>query len=138
MLHAALREVVGPHVRQAGSLVTADRLRFDFSHMKPISNDEMTKIQSVVNKIIRENMSITRSENTYAGALDEGALAFFGDKYGEKVRLIEISNGSRFSFEVCGGTHAHSTGELGAIYIIGESSIGAGISRIAAVSGREA
>ena len=138
MLHAALREVLGPHVRQAGSLVTADRLRFDFSHMKPISNDEMTKIQSVVNEIIRENMSITRSENTYAGALDEGALAFFGDKYGEKVRLIEISNGSRFSFEVCGGTHANSTGELGAIYIIGETSIGAGMRRIEAVSGREA
>ena len=138
MLHAALREVLGAHVRQAGSLVTANRLRFDFSHMKPISDSEMSKIQSVVNRKIRENMSISRSENTYAGALEDGALAFFGDKYGEKVRLIEIANGSRFSFEVCGGTHAHTTGELGAIYIISESSIGAGMRRIEAVSGREA
>ena len=138
MLHAALREVLGSHVRQAGSLVTANRLRFDFSHMKPISDSEMSKIQSVVNRKIRENMLISRSENTYAGALEDGALAFFGDKYGEKVRLIEIANGSRFSFEVCGGTHAHTTGELGAIYIIGESSIGAGMRRIEAVSGREA
>ena len=89
-------------------------------------------------KKIRENMIISRSENTYAGALEEGALAFFGDKYGETVRLIEIKNGDRFSFEVCGGTHAHTTGELGAIYIIGESSIGAGMRRIEAVSGREA
>ena len=138
MLHAALREILGPHVRQAGSLVTPNRLRFDFSHMKPISVDEMTKIQSVVNKKIRENMTINRSENTYPGAIEDGALAFFGDKYGERVRLIEISNGSRFSFEVCGGTHAHTTGELGAIYIIGESGIGAGMRRIEAVSGREA
>ena len=138
MLHAALREVLGSHVRQAGSLVTENRLRFDFSHMKPISESEMSKIQSVVNRKIRENMLISRSENTYAGALEDGALAFFGDKYGEKVRLIEIANGSRFSFEVCGGTHAHTTGELGAIYIIGESSIGAGMRRIEAVSGREA
>jgi len=138
MLHAALREVLGSHVRQAGSLVTENRLRFDFSHMKPISDSEMSKIQSVVNRKIRENMLISRSENTYAGALEDGALAFFGDKYGEKVRLIEIANGSRFSFEVCGGTHAHTTGELGAIYIIGESSIGAGMRRIEAVSGREA
>ena len=138
MLHAALREILGPHVRQAGSLVTADRLRFDFSHMKPISEKEMSEIQSLVNKKIRENILIRQSENTYPGALEEGALAFFGDKYGEKVRLIEIKNEDRFSFEVCGGTHAHTTGELGAIYIIGESSIGAGMRRIEAVSGREA
>ncbi|MDP7626542.1 MAG: alanine--tRNA ligase [SAR202 cluster bacterium] len=138
MLHAALRQVLGPHVRQAGSLVTSDRLRFDFSHVKPVTDEEMWQIQFLVNERIRHNSDVIRSENTYSGAIEEGALAFFGDKYGETVRLIEIANGGRFSFEVCGGTHVNKTGEVGSVYVLGESSIGAGMRRIEAVSGRAA
>jgi len=138
MLHAALRQVLGPHVRQAGSLVTSDRLRFDFSHVKPMTDEEMWQIQFLVNERIRHNSDVIRSENTYSGAIEEGALAFFGDKYGETVRLIEIANGGRFSFEVCGGTHVNKTGEVGSVYVLGESSIGAGMRRIEAVSGRAA
>ena len=138
MLHAALRHVLGPHVRQAGSLVTASRLRFDFSHIKAVTPEEMWQVQFLVNEKIRHNAEINRSEDTYSGAIKKGALAFFGDKYGDTVRLVEISNGDTFSFEVCGGTHVNQTGEVGAVYILGESSIGAGMRRIEAISGREA
>ena len=126
MLHAALRQVLGPHVRQAGSLVAPDRLRFDFSHVEAVTGEEMEQVQWLVNEKIRENVSIHRSEDTYARAVERGALAFFGDKYDDTVRLIEIANGATFSFEVCGGTHVHRTGELGAVYVLGESSIGSG------------
>ena len=138
MLHAALRQVLGPHVRQAGSLVTADRLRFDFSHVQAVTDEEMWRVQSLVNEKIRQNAKIVRSENTYTAAVEQGALAFFGDKYGAIVRLVEIANGDRFSFEVCGGTHVERTGEVGTVYVLGESSIGAGMRRIEAVSGRAA
>ena len=138
MLHAALRQVLGPHVRQAGSLVTADRLRFDFSHVQAVTDEEMWRVQSLVNEKIRQNANIVRSENTYTTAVEQGALAFFGDKYGDRVRLVEIANGGRFSFEVCGGTHVDRTGEVGTVYVLGESSIGAGMRRIEAVSGRAA
>ena len=138
MLHAALRQVLGPHVRQAGSLVTSDRLRFDFSHVQAVTEEEMWGVQSLVNEKIRQNATIVRSENTYTAAVEQGALAFFGDKYGDKVRLVEIANGGRFSFEVCGGTHVDRTGEVGTVYVLGESSIGAGMRRIEAVSGRAA
>ena len=138
MLHAALRQVLGPHVRQAGSLVAPDRLRFDFSHVEAVSAEEMEQVQWLVNEKIRENVSIHKSEDTYAKAIERGALAFFGDRYDDTVRLIEIANGATFSFEVCGGTHVHRTGELGAVYVLGESSIGSGLRRIEAVSGRGA
>ena len=138
MLHAALRQVLGPHVRQAGSLVAPDRLRFDFSHVEAVTGEEMEQVQWLVNEKIRENVSIHRSEDTYARAVERGALAFFGDKYDDTVRLIEIANGATFSFEVCGGTHVHRTGELGAVYVLGESSIGSGLRRIEAISGRGA
>ena len=138
MLHAALRQVLGPHVRQAGSLVAPDRLRFDFSHVEAVTGEEMEQVQWLVNEKIRENVSIHRSEDTYARAVERGALAFFGDKYDDTVRLVEIANGATFSFEVCGGTHVHRTGELGAVYVLGESSIGSGLRRIEAVSGRGA
>ena len=138
MLHAALREILGPHVRQAGSLVTGDRLRFDFSHIKAVTEQELWEIQSLVNEKIRKNANIIRSEDTYPKAIEKGALAFFGDKYGETVRMVEIVNGERFSLEVCGGTHVDHTGEVGIIHILGESSIGAGMRRIEAVSGRAA
>ncbi len=138
LLHAALRQVLGSHVRQAGSLVAADRLRFDFSHVEAMTVEEIQAVQLLVNEKIRQNATVHRSEDTYTEAIRRGALAFFGDKYDEKVRLVEIKNGATFSFEVCGGTHVERTGELGTVYVLGESSIGAGMRRIEAVSGRGA
>ena len=136
MLHAALRQVLGPHVRQAGSLVAPDRLRFDFTHVEPVSREEMGQVEWLVNEKVRENVNVHQSEDSYTEAIRRGALAFFGDKYEDKVRLVEIANGATFSFEVCGGTHVERSGELGAIYVLGESSIGSGMRRIEAVSGR--
>ena len=138
MLHAALRQVLGPHVRQAGSLVAPDRLRFDFSHVEAMSAEEIESVEWLVNEKIRENVSVHHSEDSYRSAIDRGALAFFGDKYDATVRLVEIANGATFSFEVCGGTHVHRTGELGAVYIMSEASIGSGMRRLEAVSGRGA
>ena len=138
LLHAALRQVLGAHVRQAGSLVAPDRLRFDFSHVEPMSPNEIEQVQWLVNEKVRQNAGVHGGEDTYTSAIECGALAFFGDKYGDSVRLVEIANGATFSFEVCGGTHVERTGELGAVYILGESSIGAGMRRIEAVSGRGA
>ena len=138
LLHAALRQVLGAHVRQAGSMVAPDRLRFDFTHVKPVTEDELWQIQLLVNEKIRQNARVLKGEDTYASAIQRGALAFFGDKYGDSVRLVEVTNGTTFSFEVCGGTHVEQTGELGVVYVLGESSIGAGMRRIEAVSGRAA
>ena len=138
LLHAALRQVLGTHVRQAGSLVAPDRLRFDFSHVQPMSRDELQLAQRLVNEKVRQDVEIRHGEDTYTSAIQRGALAFFGDKYEDQVRLVEIANGATFSFEVCGGTHVSRTGEVGALYILGESSIGAGVRRIEAVSGRGA
>ena len=126
------------HVRQAGSLVTSERLRFDFSHFQALTEEELWNVQHLVNQKIRHNSEIIKGEDTYAEAIRRGALAFFGDKYEENVRLIEISNGTTFSFEVCGGTHAARTGELGTVIILNESSIGSGMRRIEAVSGEAA
>lgn len=136
LLHSALRQVLGPHVRQAGSLVAPDRLRFDFTHMQSMTNDEIWQTQLLVNEKIRQNARVIGSEDSYSSAINRGALAFFGDKYGDTVRLIEIANGASFSFEVCGGTHVHNTGEVGSFYLLNESSIGSGVRRIEAVSGR--
>ena len=138
LLHAALRQVLGAHVRQAGSLVAPDRLRFDFSHVQPMTEEETWQVQLLVNERVRQNVQIVRGEDSYSAAIERGALAFFGDKYGDTVRLVEMANGATFSFEVCGGTHPERTGEVGAVYILGESSIGAGMRRIEAVSGRAA
>ena len=138
LLHAALRQVLGLHVRQAGSLVAPDRLRFDFTHVQQVTNDEMWQVQLLVNEKIRQNARVLRDEDTYQEAIRRGALAFFGDRYDERVRLVEIANGETFSFEVCGGTHVGRTGEVGAVYVLGESSIGAGMRRIEAISGRAA
>ena len=138
LLHAALRQALGPHVRQSGSLVTPDRLRFDFTHVKPVTQDELWQVQWLVNEKVRQNVGVHKEEDTYASAARRGALAFFGDKYGQTVRLVEIANGATFSFEVCGGTHVERTGEVGAVYLLGESSIGAGMRRIEGVGGRAA
>ena len=138
MLHAALRQVLGAHVRQAGSLVAPDRLRFDFTHVQPVTDDEMWQVQHLVNEKIRQNARVLKDEDSYQEAIRRGALAFFGDRYDERVRLVEIANGGTFSFEVCGGTHVERAGEVGAVHVLGESSIGAGMRRIEAVSGRAA
>ena len=138
LLHSALRQVLGEHVRQAGSLVAPDRLRFDFTHVKQLTDDEMRQVQTLVNEKIRYNAKVLKSEDSYTTAIRKGALAFFGDKYGETVRLIEIANGETFSFEVCGGTHVRRTGEIGIVQVLGETSIGAGMRRMEAVTGRYA
>ncbi len=138
LVHAALRQVLGTHVRQAGSHVAPDRLRFDFTHPKAVDRDEMELVQRLVNEKIRANARVQSTEDDYTHAIARGALAFFGDKYEQKVRLVEIANGATFSFEVCGGTHVKATGEIGTVYVLTEQSIGSGIRRLEAVSGRAA
>ena len=138
LLHAALRQVLGTHVRQAGSLVAPDRLRFDFTHVSPLSKDELRAVERSVNEKIRENVSVRKRETTYRQAIADGALAFFGDKYGDQVRVVEVANGEVYSLEVCGGTHVNATGDVGYVHVIGESGIGAGMRRVEAVTGRAA
>lgn len=140
LLQAALRQVLGSHVRQSGSLVAPDRFRFDFAHLAAITKEELDKIQHQVNEKMRQNLSVTNKTVPYAQAREEGALAFFGEKYGEEVRVVEIrdATGSIFSSELCGGTHVAATGEIGLFQIMSQVSIGAGMRRIEAVTGRGA
>ena len=141
LLHAALRSVLGPHVRQAGSLCAPGRLRFDFNHVGPLTPDEQLAVQSLANQKIRSNLGVTAQETTYTDAVRDGALAFFGDRYGDVVRVVrmgEHDDPRPFSFEVCGGTHVHATGEVGTLVVLGESSIGGGMRRIEAMTGRAA
>jgi alanyl-tRNA synthetase len=138
LLHAALREVLGSHVRQAGSLVAPDRLRFDFTHVAAVTRDEMLKVQRIVNDKIRHNLKVHKHETTYRDAIAAGALAFFGDKYDHAVRTVMIANAAPFSYELCGGTHVDQTGDIGAVFIVSESSIGAGLRRLEAVTGQGA
>ena len=139
ILHASLRAVLGPHVKQAGSLVTPERLRFDFSHVGAVESEEMREIQGLANEKVREDMGVSTHVTTYADAVRAGALAFFGDKYGDKVRVVTMSSGNEdkpFSVELCGGTHVQATGEVGPVFILGESSIGGGMRRVEAVTGQ--
>ena len=141
ILHAALRSVLGPHVRQAGSLVAPERLRFDFSHVSQLTRDELTDVQSLANDRVRANLAVTAHETTYSEAVREGALAFFGDRYGDVVRVVtmaEDGGAGAFSMEVCGGTHVGATGQVGTLLVLGESSIGGGMRRIEALTGRAA
>ena len=138
LLHASLRTVLGPHVRQAGSLVSSDRFRFDFSHVGPLKSDEQMLVQNLANGKVRENLEVSTQESTYAEAVRDGALAFFGDRYGDTVRVVRMSNGEAFSVEVCGGTHVGATGQVGTLFVLGESGIGGGMRRIEAVTGRAA
>ena len=138
LLHAGLRSVLGRHVRQAGSHVAPERLRFDFSHVSPMSTDEILAVQSLSNEKVREDLEVSAQETTYTEAVGQGALAFFGDRYGDVVRVVRMSNGEPFSVEVCGGTHVSATGQVGTIFVLGESSIGGGMRRIEAVTGRAA
>ncbi len=138
LLHATLRQVLGFHVRQHGSLVAPDRLRFDFTHVSPLSQDELREVQRLANEKIRENVPVDWRESTYREAVSQGALAFFGDRYGDQVRVVEVANGVPFSLEVCGGTHVHRTGDIGYCHVVSETGIGSGLRRIEAVTGRSA
>jgi alanyl-tRNA synthetase len=135
LLHAALRQVLGDHVKQAGSLVAAERLRFDFTHFSPLSRQEIQKVESLVNQKIRENLNVETKLTTFEEGLKEGATAIFEEKYGEKVRMISVGG---FSKELCGGVHVQATGEIGLFKIASESSIAAGMRRIEALTGEAA
>jgi len=135
LLHAALRDTLGVHVKQAGSLVTADRLRFDFSHYAPVSPRELRHIENRVNAEILKSTPLETKLMGREEALAYGALAFFGDKYGERVRVVEVPG---FSKEFCGGTHAATTGELGLLLISHEQGISAGTRRVEALAGEAA
>ena len=143
ILHAALRSVLGAHVRQAGSFVAPERLRFDFSHVSALTRDELLSVQSLANDKVRGDLTVTSHETSYSEAVREGALAFFGDRYGDVVRVVTMapaphSMEDAFSVEGCGGTHVSATGQVGTLVVLGESSIGGGMRRIEALTGRAA
>ena len=132
VLHWALREVLGPHVKQAGSLVAPDRLRFDFSHFQAVTPEELDRVEALANREIITDAPVRHYETTREHAEAIGAIAFFGEKYGDLVRVLEAGN---HSVELCGGTHVHALGFIGPIKIVGEQSIGANLRRIEAVTG---
>ncbi len=135
LLHAALRELLGEHVHQAGSLVAPDRLRFDFSHRGPLSDEERAAVEARVNEGILDNHPVTATLRPYEEAIAAGAMALFGEKYEDVVRVIEIPDVSR---ELCGGTHVRTTGQIGLFKITTETGVAAGVRRIEAISGKEA
>jgi alanyl-tRNA synthetase len=139
LLHESLRRVLGTHVTQKGSLVEPSRLRFDFSHMKPISNEDVEKIESFVNSMVAKKTDVRTRLMTPDEAVEDGALALFGEKYGEEVRVLSMGddNGKYFSTELCGGTHVKNTGDIGKFKIVSQSSIAAGVRRIEALRDKQ-
>ena len=135
ILHAVLRERLGAQVRQAGSLVAPDRMRFDFTFQGPIAAERLHEVEEEVNAHIRENAAVSSEEMPYDEAIRRGALAFFGDKYGDRVRVVRMGD---FSTELCGGTHVHRTGDIGLFKLRGESGVAAGVRRIEALTGEGA
>jgi alanyl-tRNA synthetase len=137
LLQSALRQVLGEHIQQRGSLVAPDRLRFDFSHLAAMTRQELEDVQHIVNEKIRQNLRVYDEETAYKKAIEAGAIALFDEKYGDTVRVMRIGEPA-VSTELCGGTHVAYTGEIGYFHIVGEGSIGAGLRRIEAVTGRGA
>jgi alanyl-tRNA synthetase len=135
LLHAALRTVLGPHVKQAGSLVAPDRLRFDFLHYAPLTRDELDRVEDLVNRHILRNAPVVTEIRATEEAIAAGAMALFGEKYGERVRVVSIPD---FSMELCGGTHCRATGEIGLFLIVSETGVAAGVRRIEALTGEGA
>jgi len=146
LLHEALRQVLGDHIAQRGSLVAPDRLRFDFVHPKPITPDELERIEDLANEVVLENDEVTTRLMAVDDARDSGARALFGEKYGDEVRVVSMGKTARdhggnalgWSVELCGGTHVRRTGEIGLISVTGESAVASGVRRIEALTGRYA
>ncbi|MCO5065655.1 MAG: alanine--tRNA ligase [Rhizobiaceae bacterium] len=142
LLHEGLREVLGTHVAQKGSLVAPDRLRFDFSHPKPISHEELERVEELANEIIVQNAPVTTRLMSVDDAIAEGAMALFGEKYGDEVRVVSMGTGLHgakanrpYSVELCGGTHVSATGDIGLVRIVGEGAVAAGVRRVEALTG---
>ena len=138
LLHSELHRVLGEHARQAGSLVAPDRLRFDFTHTEALTEEQLTDIEMGVNQHILDNYPLEIAHKPLQQAIDEGAIALFGEKYEQDVRTITIGGPEPFSYELCGGTHVDETGDIGLFLIVSEGSIAAGVRRIEAVTGRRA
>ncbi|KGF67481.1 alanyl-tRNA synthetase [Hoeflea sp. BAL378] len=145
LLHEALREVLGTHVAQKGSLVAPERLRFDVSHPKPMSGEELREVEEMANEIIRQNSPVSTRLMAVDDAIAEGAMALFGEKYGDEVRVVSMGTGVRgvksnrpYSVELCGGTHVAATGEIGLVRVLSDSAVSAGVRRIEALTGEAA
>ena len=146
LLHEALRQVLGDHIAQRGSLVAPDRLRFDFAHPKPITQAELSRVEDIANEVVLENDEVTTRLMAVDDARDAGARALFGEKYGDEVRVVSMgksdrdrmSNALGWSVELCGGTHVRRTGDIGLISVTGESAVSSGVRRIEALTGRHA
>jgi alanyl-tRNA synthetase len=144
LLHEALRQVLGDHVAQKGSLVAPDRLRFDFSHPKPISREELDHVEDLANDLVLQNAPVVTRLMAQDEAIASGARALFGEKYGDEVRVVamgdtgEGSNALGWSVELCGGTHVRRTGDIGLISVVSEAGVAAGVRRVEALTGRAA
>ena len=145
LVHEALREVLGTHVAQKGSLVSPERLRFDFSHPKPMSDDELAVVETYANEIVLQNAQVETRLMAVDDAIEAGAMALFGEKYGEEVRVVSMGTalhgekeGKPYSLELCGGTHVTRTGDIGLVTVVSEGAVAAGVRRIEALTGSEA